>query len=319
MQRHAQITARVIDRLKLKQLRLLIEVDRHRSILHAARALNLSQPAATKMVKDMELDFEVLLFERTNRGVTPTDSGAALIKGARLIFSQIAGTAQEIEDLSGGRAGRVVVGTLLAASSRLLPLAIQRALAARPRLAIKVVEGTNEMLMPRLRAGELDLVVGRLPMQRYRSDLGQRRLFDDPVALVVRAGHPLLALEAPVFDDLRDYGWILSPVETTLRRQIDQYFIDQDQYAPPQVVDSVSFLTNRALLLGTDMICAMPAEVVAGGAAEGLVALPLSLPFGARPVGASYRNATSLSPAALAFLSALEDVTAGLPDIAPRT
>jgi DNA-binding transcriptional LysR family regulator len=312
MQRHARITARVIDRLKLKQLRLLIEVDRHRSILHAAREMNLSQPAATKMIKDMELDFDVLLFERTNRGVTPTDSGAALIRGARLIFSQVSGTAQEIEDLSGGRAGRVVVGTLLAASSRLLPMAIGRALAARPRLAIKVVEGTNEVLMPRLRAGELDLVVGRLPVQRHRSDLAQRRLFDDPVALVVRAGHPLTIQPAPTFEDLRGYGWILPPAETTLRRQIDQYFINQGQYVPAQVVESVSFLTNRALLRGSDMICALPAEVVAGGGAEGLVALPLSLPFGTGPVGASYRTATSLSPAASAFLEALEQASAAL-------
>ncbi|MCZ4351339.1 LysR family transcriptional regulator [Roseovarius aestuarii] len=312
MQRHTQITARVIDRLKLKQLRLLIAVDRHRSILHAARELNLSQPAATKMIKDLELDFEVDLFERSNRGVTPTASGAALIQGARLIFSQVAGTAQEIEDLSGGRAGRIVVGTLLAASSQLLPLAIERALSTRPRLAIKVVEGTNEMLMPRLRAGELDLVVGRLPVRRYRSDLAQRRLFDDRIDLVVRRGHALLSLEAPTFDDLRGYGWILPPPETTLRRQIDQYFISEGQYVPPQVVESVSFLTNRALLTATDMICALPSRVVAVDGADGLDALPLALPFGNGPVGASYRQSTSLPPAAEAFLKALEDVASEL-------
>lgn len=318
MQRHARITARVIDRLKLKQLRLLIAIDQHRSILHAAREMHLSQPAATKMVKDIELDFEAPLFERSNRGVVPTAAGAALIHGARLILSQVAGTAQEIEDLSGGRAGRIVVGTLLAASARLLPLAIERILRSRPRLAIKVVEGTNELLMPRLRAAELDMVVGRLPVQRHRSDLGQMRLLDDPVVAVVRQGHPLLG-RALNFDDLRGYGWILPPVETTLRRQIDQYFIAEGQYVPPHVVESVSYLTNRALLSGSDMICALPAQVLAGGGGDGLCPLPLTLPFGSGPVGVSFRHATSLPPAAEAFLTALRDVAAELAQTPPRT
>ncbi|MFX0540233.1 LysR substrate-binding domain-containing protein [Roseovarius sp. S4756] len=308
MQSHAQITNRVINRMKLRQLRLLIAVDRHRSILHAAREMNLSQPAATKMIKDLEIDFDVLLFERTNRGVIPTEAGAALIRGGQLIFSQIGTTAQELEDIAGGNAGRIVVGTLLAASARLLPEAISRVLDQRPGLVIKVVEGTNEVLMPRLRAGELDLVVGRLPMRRHRSDLGQMHLMQGRIALVVRTGHPALARRDLGFRDLRGYGWILPPSDTTLRRQLDQFFVDEDQFVPPRVVESVSYVTNRALLAGSDMICAMPAELVQGEPTGALAELPLPLPFGDGPVGASFRTGTSLPPAAAALLEALREV-----------
>lgn len=310
MQDHAQITNRVINRLKLKQLRLLIAVGRHRSILHAARELNLSQPAATKMIKDLEIDFDVLLFERTNRGVIPTAAGEALIRGGQLIFSQIGTTAQELEDLAGGNAGRIVVGTLLAASAQLLPCAIARVLEARPKLAIRVVEGTNEVLMPRLRAGDLDLVVGRLPMLRHRSDLSQIRLGQGRVALVVRAGHPLRAAPALSFDDLRPFGWILPPPDTTLRRQMDQFFVSEDQYVPPQMVESVSFVTNRGLLAASDMICAMPAEAAGMTESSALAELPLPLPFGDGPIGASFRSGTSLPPAAAALMAALRDVAA---------
>ncbi|MEI4262251.1 LysR family transcriptional regulator [Roseovarius sp. D0-M9] len=308
MQGHSQITSRVINRLKLRQLRLLIAVGRHGSILHASREMNLSQPAATKMIKDLEVDFDVQLFERTNRGVVPTAAGAALIRGGQLIFSQIGTTAQELEDIAGGNAGRIVIGTLLAASARLLPEAIARVQDARPGLVIKVVEGTNEVLMPRLRAGELDLVVGRLPVQRHRSDLTQVRLMQGRIALVVRAGHPLLAARELGFDDLRGHGWILPPGDTTLRRQIDQFFVDEGQYVPPRMVESVSFVTNRALLAGSDMICAMPAELVEGDPGGALAELPLPLPFGDGPVGASFRTGTSLPPAAAAMLDALRAV-----------
>jgi len=70
--KQARIVERALTRLKLKQLRLLVAVAGRGSILHAARDMNLSQPAATKMIKDLETDFEVQLFTRTNRGVVPT-------------------------------------------------------------------------------------------------------------------------------------------------------------------------------------------------------------------------------------------------------
>ena len=310
-QRHSRITERVLTRLKLKQLRLLLAVGRHRSILNASKELNLSQPAATKMIKDLELDFEVQLFERTNRGVIPTVFGEALIRHGKLIFAQVSNAAQELDDLNEGASGRIVVGTLLAASPRLLPAAIAATLAARPNVAIKVVEGTNEVLMPALRAGELDMVVGRLPTHRHRGELAQVALFDERIVAVARPGHPLAGRQQGLAALLR-YGWILPPVETSLRRQLDQLFIAEGR-APAPVVESVSYLTNRSLLAASDLIGVMPAHVAAQDVAGGaLVQLDAALPLAAGPVGVSYRKATGLSPAAAAFLTALEAAAEGL-------
>lgn len=111
------------------------------------------------MIQDLELDFEVNLFTRTNRGVVPTGFGETLIRHGKLIIAQISNAAQELDDLSAGNAGRVVVGTLLAASTSLLPTAIELLLAERPNVAIKISEGTNEVLMPGLLSGEIDMAV----------------------------------------------------------------------------------------------------------------------------------------------------------------
>lgn len=303
---HARIVDRVTTRLKLKQLRLLVAVGRHGSIQYAARELNVSQPSATKMIQDLELDFEVQLFERTNRGVVPTPFGEALIRHGKLIFAQISNAAQELDDLNEGSSGRVVIGTLLAASSRLLPLAIEQVLEDRPRLAIKVVESTNEVLMPKLRSGEIDLVAGRLSTHRYRDELTQEKLFDERILVVVGANHPLVGHKALAFEALKQYGWILPPVETTLRRQLDQFFLKQDQYHPPFALESVSYLTNRTLLRSRDYIGLMPAHVAAQDIASGLLAqLDLTLPFGNGPVGVSYRRNGQMSPAGEAMLQAL--------------
>ena len=183
--RHTRIVDRAITRLKLKQLRLLVAVGKFGSIQHAARELQISQPAATKLIQDLELDFEVQLFERTNRGVIPTDFGDTLIRHGKLILAQVSNAAQELDDLSEGSSGRVVIGTLLAAVPILLPSAIETVIAERPRVAIKVVEGTNDALMPALYSGEIDMIVGRLPAYRARTELVQDALFDENIVAVV--------------------------------------------------------------------------------------------------------------------------------------
>jgi len=303
---HTRIVDRALTRLKLRQLRLLIAVGQHGNIQNAARDLNISQPAATKMIQDLELDFEVKLFERTNRGVVPTVFGEALIRHGKLIFAQVSNAAQELDDLNEGNSGRVVVGTLLAASPRLLPIAIEWLLQDRPNVAIKIVEGTNEVLMPALLSGEIDMVVGRLPSHRHRSKIEQEKLFDEQIMLVVGNQHPMAKAADVTFDQLKRYGWILPPTETTLRRQTDQYFVRQGQYVPPSAIESVSYLANRSLLRARDLLGLMPAHVASLDIDNGLLSrIDWTVPFGAGPVGVSHRGEKSLSPAGSTFLKAL--------------
>lgn len=306
MSRHARIVDRAITRLKLRQLRLLVAVGQYGSIQNAARELQLSQPAATKLIQDLELDFEVKLFMRTNRGVIPTAYGEALIRHGKLILAQVSNAAQELDDLTEGSSGRVVVGTLLAAAPNLLPNAIETLLTDRPKVAIKIVEGTNDALMPALFSGEIDMIVGRLPAYRARAELVQEKLFDECIVAVVGRQHPLANKNKVRFSQLKPFGWILPPLETTLRRQVDQFFVSQNQYVPPTVLESVSYLTNRTLFQTHDFVGLMPEHVVADDIRNGLlVEVDWTVPFGRGPVGISYRGADSLSPAGTAFLGAL--------------
>jgi len=304
--KHARIVDRALTRLKLRQLRLLVAVGRHGSIQNAAREMGVSQPAASKMIQDLELDFEVKLFHRTNRGVIPTIFGETLIRHGKLIFAQVSNAAQELDDLNEGSSGRVVIGTLLAASPSLLPVAIEILLKDRPKVAIKITEGTNEILMPALLSGEIDLVVGRLPSHRHRDKIVQEKLYDESIHAVVGTHHPLTDTPSVSFEQIKPYGWILPPLETTLRRQVDQFFVSQAQYAPPHFVESVSYLTNRSLLQSRNLISLMPAHVVSDDIASGVLKrLSWSVPFGDGPVGLSYRSEESLSPASRAFMQAL--------------
>ncbi len=299
---------RALNRLKLRQLSLLVAVGRLGNIQAAAQAENISQPAATRMIKELEADFATPLFDRTNRGALPTAQGAALIRHAQLIFAQLSSAAQEMEDITEGTAGRVTVGTLLAGAAQLVPMAVQRVTAERPNLHLRIVDGTNDALMPRVHSGEIDMVVGRLPYHRHRKGLSQTALIEDDVVLVVGRNHPLAGRADLSFDDLRPFGWILPPPDTTLRRQIDEVFVEAAQYQPPNVVESVNYLTNRTLLGAGALIGVAPRAVAALDLATNVLArLDFALPFGSGPIGVTHRGEDQLSPAALLFLLALQE------------
>lgn len=316
--RQLVLVERILARLKIRQLRLVVAVGRHRSVLHAAESLNMSQPAATKLLRDLEQDLGVELFERTNRGVIPTVFGTALMRDARMILSQIGQAVLEIDDLAAGRQGRVVVGTLIAASADVLPRAIADVLRARPGLSVKIVEGTNEALIPMLRTGDLDMVVGRLPVFRHRDEVAQERLYEAGSLALVRPDHPLAGLPALGIDALRAFPFVLPPPETTLRRQLDQMF--QDAGGPPPVpLESVAWLANRRLLAGTDLVGILPAQVAADELASGrLVALDLGFALPGGIVGVCYSTRRHLSPAAGQFLDALRRAAAELEAEAPH-
>ncbi len=301
--------AEATQRLSVKQLRIVAAIEDHGSIRVAAESLNITQPTATKALKEAERILGVTLFTRTNRGVLPTSFGTTLSRRARLILAELRHAGEEIRDLQEGLGGRVVVGTLLAAAARLLPNAIARLRRERPKVMVSVVEGTNDILIPALRIGDLDLVVGRLPEFRGREGMHQEVLYDEITCLVVRPGHPLLSSPEITLAGTLAWDFILPPHETTLRRQLEHAFHEAGLQVPPVGVESVSVLTNRRLAAETDAISAWPYQVVRQDILEGrLMRLPIALPRASGSVGLTTRASATPSPVAAALIAELRIV-----------
>jgi DNA-binding transcriptional LysR family regulator len=298
----------LLGRLKLRQLRLLTAVAEEGTVLKGSQVLNIAQPAATKSIKELEDALGVLLFERSSRGVTPTDFGHVMIKHAKLILTQLRHASEEMQSLDEGLSGRVYVGTLLAASPSLLPRALAVLRARRPGIAVTVTEGTIDRLMPSLRTGDIDVVLGRLSEYREREGLEQELLYLDSISIVVRSDHPLTKRRGLKLEDLVDQAWIMPPPQTSLRRQLDFAFRQKELEPPVDVIESVSILTNHALLAETDMIAAMPHQVACVQA--GLAILPVTIDAASSRIGATTRANVAPSAAAEYFMSVVREVAA---------
>src|SRR5215469_15964942 len=296
----------ITRKFRLRHVELIAEVYDCRSILKASRRLNLSQPTVTKALQDVESTLGVKLFERSNRGLEPTAYGEIFARHAKIVLAQLRHAAEELESLRAGYSGKVTVGTLLAASASILPDAIALLKKQRPAVAISVVVGTYDVLMPSLLVGDLDMVLGRLPEEGRSRALVYEEFYAEPICIVARRGHPLARKRRLRLRELANEPWLLPLPETALRRQVERAFVEAGAPVPRNVIESVSILTNRALLRKSDCIGVMPYHVALDDVEQGLLAiLPVKLKSIESPVGAILRAPGKLPPAASALLDCL--------------
>jgi len=296
----------IARKFRLRHIELVAELYDSRSILKASRRLSLTQPTVTKALQDVEATLAVPLFERSNRGLEPTAYGEIFARHAKIVLAQLRHAAEELESLRAGYSGKVTVGTLLAASASILPDAIALLKKDRPGVAISIVVGTYDVLLPSLLVGDLDMVLGRMPEQGRNRALLYEDFYAEPICLVVRRGHPLTRKRRLGLRELVNEAWLLPLPETTLRRQIERAFLDAGAPLPRNVIESVSILTNRVLLRKSDCIGVMPYHVALDDVEHELLAiLPVKLKSIESPVGAILRAPGSLAPAASALLECL--------------
>lgn len=302
----ARLERWITRKFRLRHVELIAELHDCRSILKAARRLSLTQPTVSKALQDVESTLGVKLFERNNRGLEPTAYGEIFARHAKIVLAQLRHAAEELESLRAGYSGKVTVGTLLAASASILPDAIALLKKQRPGVAISVVVGTYDVLMPSLLVGDLDMVLGRLPEEGRSRALVYEEFYAEPICVVTRRGHPLSRRRRLSLRELSNEAWLLPLPETALRRQIERAFVEAGAPLPRNVIESVSILTNRALLRKSDCVGVMPYHVALDDVEQGLLAiLPVRLKSIESPVGAILRAPGTLPPAASALLDCL--------------
>jgi len=303
-------------RLKTRQLLLLIELDEQRNIHRAAEEMDMTQPAASKQLKDLEELLDVQLFERNTRGVVPTIFGEAMIRHARMALATLSNAHDDLTALKAGLVGQVNVGAIMTPSVTLLPKAVTRVKDDSPLLRIGIQVDMSNNLIGRLQAGELDFVIGRLFEQQSKSMFHYEELAGEPLCVVARIGHPLLKDPNLTLERIARYGWVLSPPGSVLRHKFDLMFRRNGIEPPNNVIDTSEIPVISELLHKSDFLHAFPVELASNYARLKIFAkLPIELPCEMDAFGIITRQNQLLSPGATRMLNAIRSVAA---DIYPR-
>jgi len=307
-------------RLKTRQLMLLIAIGDEGNIHRAAEILNMSQPAASKLLKDLEDVLGLSLFERLPRGMRPTWYGETMIRHARIALSSLTLAGSELEALKTGRLGEVSVGAITGPALSLLPHAVAIVAREHPDLRLQLVVESSDVLLERLCQSKLDIMVGRLFERHDKTNLSYERLADEPICAVARPGHPMLANPALTLEELEQAQWIVPPMGSVLRHRFELMFQEAGLDIPPRLIETSSLLFTTKMLQQSDFVAVVPTEVARYYASFGMVAtLPVQLSCTMDAFGIILRKDWLLSPAAKVVLAALKTAAISTYDYAAES
>jgi len=295
--------------LSPNRLRVLSEVVAQGSFSAAAESLSYTQSAISQAVARLEAESGTTLVVRDRAGVRPTAAGAVLVEHAETILAQIEAAEAELEALLGLRGGRLRMASFPSAGATLMPLAIATFRARHPDVELSLAEGEPEDIVPRLRAGEIDLALlfafGEAE-DRVVEGLHTVALLEDPLHLAIPANHRLARRGAITLADLRDQDWVQTSASSPCARYVVRSCLAAG-FAPHVTFESDDYETVQGLVAAGVGVALIPRLALAR-VRPGIVVRELAPSSPTRTVLAATLAGAASPPAAKTMLLVLSEV-----------
>jgi DNA-binding transcriptional LysR family regulator len=296
------------NRLRLKQLLLISQVNQLRSLRKVADAMHISQPAATKMLQEIEETLGVRLFERLAKGLEPTLFGTSVVVYADLMLADLGKLRERLVAQAEGGIGVVALGSIPTPVPGLLTETILMARQRLPQLKVSVQIETSATLIRLLEDGRLDVVLARLTDQTGLDQLHFEVLDDEMLSVVAAADHPLARSHALSLADLSDLPWVLQPLSTPMRQLLERAFKEAGVSSPRELVETNASALIASLLQASAMVAILPTAIARAYVAAGVLSiLPVRLNFALDPYGIITRRERLADPALSRFLDCLRE------------
>lgn len=283
--------------LKLRHLQLLGLLEETGQLGLAAERLGCAQPAASRLLAEIEGIVGHAIHERLGRGIALTEVGASLARRAARVLIELRDAEREIAGITTGARGHVRIGSVTGpAMDRILP-ALRQARLALPDVSAEVYVAPSDLLCEQLLNGRLDFAVGRLPAGPEAGLLSLRVMETEPVCLLVRRGHHLAGLATLTPEDLLQFDWVMPGQDAILGRAVKSRLAALGLPMPPQRLFTSSFLLTLAMMQQSNAIAPLAravADTFASGPESPYVVLPIDLGIEVEPFGLITRAGSDL-------------------------
>ncbi|MBK6865391.1 MAG: LysR family transcriptional regulator [Ideonella sp.] len=289
--------------MKLTSLRALLAAVEEGSIRSAARRIGVSQPALTKLVRELERELGTTLLQRSTTGVVATAQGKVLYEGATIAEREIAQAVDQIRQLGGRMIGHLRIAAVPLALMLLVPEALRTFGREFPEINLHISEELYFAQLTRLRKGEVDIALGPLPDMVPAGELVVEKLMPTTLVIVVRKGHPLR--RARTLAELAEARWVFTGASTD-PGYTKMLFERHGLPIPAAGAWINSTLGLAALLANGDLVGLMPQPIAAHPlVAPYLTIVPVENGELTLQLGALVRSETALKPAVRHFLAHL--------------
>jgi DNA-binding transcriptional LysR family regulator len=293
--------------MELRDIEYFAVVAEHGHLGRAAAALQLSQPALSKSLRRLEEAMQVKLVKRTPKGVELTAEGSVLLQRAHELRISLQSVAREIADVSEGRVGHLRIGVGPQIPEQLLSAAFAALLENAPRTKVIVSVSDNDVMIPLLRNGELDVIVNVLPPSPPPEGLVCEHLFDDEYVVCASAAHRLAGRKHVTLKELSAERWALSDPALFTQYRLREKFRDAG-LPPPQIAfESRSATLRLHTVAASELLDFTYRSFVEHARPSSAVkTLPVGELGGMRPFGVIYRRDTYLPPSVRRFVEILK-------------
>lgn len=251
-----------VARLRFRHLQFLDILGATRNLRLTAEQMHITQPAATKVLMDIEEMLEARLFDRLPRGMRPNELGLFTLSYAHSALDGHRKFVDEFSTLKQGGHGHVTIGAISGSAAHLLIAAVAELQRLRPLLVVKVLEQSSDQLIVWLAERKIDVMIGRFTDDVQRDQFRYEKLAGEGLQVTAGVDHPLRGPNAPGLLELSRWPWILYPTSTALRKVSDDIFSRTGLSLTSGIVETPSFLFALELMQSTHMLSLQPAALV---------------------------------------------------------
>ncbi|ECW1608009.1 LysR family transcriptional regulator [Salmonella enterica] len=293
------------QRIRLRHLHTFVAVAQQGTLGRAAETLNLSQPALSKTLNELEQLTGTRLFERGRLGAQLTVPGEQFLTHAVKVLDALNTAGQALNRKEDASADVVRVGALPTAALGILPAAIGRFHQQQKSTSLQVATMNNTMLLAGLKSGEIDLGIGRMSDPELMGGLNYELLFLESLKLVVRPGHPLLQ-ETITLSRVMEWPVVVSPKGTVPRQNAEALLQSQGCKMPAGCIETLSASLSRQLTVDYDYVWFVPSGAVKEDLRQAtLVSLPVPTQSAGEPIGILTRVDIPFSTGAQMLIAAI--------------
>src|SRR5262249_47138445 len=293
--------------MELRDIEYFAVVAEHAHLGRAAEALGLSQPALSKSLRRLEQALQAKLVKRTPKGVELTPEGSVLFLRVRELRLSLQGVAREVAEVGEGRVGHLRIGVGFPRPEELLASAFAALLKDAPRTSLIVTVSDNDVMVPALRNGELDLIFNVLPVMGSLEGLVREHLYDDEQVVWAATGHRLVGRKHVTLADLAQERWAVSALTQASQHRLHEAFRDAGLPPPRIALECRSPNLYLRTVARSEILGWMQRRFVErSDLASALKALPVKELAWQRPIGLVYRQESYLPPAIGRFIEILK-------------
>lgn len=291
--------------MKISHLRLLAELSRQSRLTDAAAALGITQPAASRLMAEIEHVADAEIYVRSGRGIELTEVGKTLAERCVRVLQELTDAATDIEHHLSGQRGQVHIGSVTGPAVEYVLPAIRHIRLSYPEISVSVEIGPSTVLAPMLEEGRLDFSLSRVPLDVDPDLFDEQPLRREPACMVARLDHPLIRHPSPIpAHALLGFDWVFPPIGAPIRTTAESALRDMGLQLPTKILTTSSFLFTLATIQRSNAIGPVARSVAESfallpdGSPGTIAILDTDLPLSVETYSFLTRRAQTLTPVA---------------------